>query len=43
MTTPLHRGFDHFALRAAYFDATVRFCTEVIEFIRRDDFPSPSR
>ncbi|MFV8132954.1 hypothetical protein [Streptomyces syringium] len=32
MTTPLHRGFDHFALRAADFDVTVRFGTEALGF-----------
>ncbi|MET9647927.1 hypothetical protein ACFZB6_27095 [Streptomyces syringium] len=30
MTSPLHRGCDHFALRAVDFAATVRFTTEAL-------------
>ncbi|MFI1255563.1 VOC family protein [Streptomyces netropsis] len=41
MTTPLHRGFDHFALRAADFDATVRFYTEALGFTVAYEWTSP--
>ncbi|MFB7629955.1 VOC family protein [Streptomyces sp. NPDC056149] len=37
----LHRGFDHFALRAADFDATVRFYREALGFTVAHEWTSP--